>query len=337
MSVRSCLLCGRPLGRFAGAGEEFCSREHRNQYRLRRSMDRLQEANKVASVMRRRESPRPLTGSKLVNGGPREPRGFAEARPLAQPQPAAVPRISPRLRPRLDAAGAVALANARIGGASQTVCPAPPALRSAAAPLRPSFSMRAPEPQAAPPRGLGSTRALAARAGGDQKLLDGPRPGATLPAPARHPRRIRPDQLRPFEGQARPNSLRKMTAAEGRALRVLLAAGFRIPARQTPQLEFAGPVLAGLRWPGLHELGIEPYQPGERPLAPLVPPDAAIAPPEMRVPAAPPADFQGVFHWPGAMEIPLKFSDYAVRHRAGAVPFTPNEESVQEHPYEYRN
>ena len=56
MSVRSCLLCGRALSRWNGAGDDFCSREHRNQYRLRRSMDRLQEANQVATVMRRRES-----------------------------------------------------------------------------------------------------------------------------------------------------------------------------------------------------------------------------------------------------------------------------------------
>jgi hypothetical protein len=128
-----------------------------------------------------------------------------------------------------------------------------------------------------------------------------------------------------------------MTAAEGRALRVSLAAGFRIPDRQMPGLDFAVPVLAGLRWPGLHDVSVKPYEPGMRPLAPLAPPEAAIAPPEMRLPAAPPAHFQGVFRWPEAMQMPLNFADFAVRHRTGAVPFTSSEESVQEHPYEYRN
>ncbi|HEY2016912.1 MAG TPA: hypothetical protein VGH38_25585 [Bryobacteraceae bacterium] len=61
MSARTCLLCGKALSRiWVGAGEDFCSREHRNQYRLRRGMDRLQEANKVATLMRRREQPKPI-------------------------------------------------------------------------------------------------------------------------------------------------------------------------------------------------------------------------------------------------------------------------------------
>lgn len=61
MNARTCLLCGKTLSRiWVGAGEDFCSREHRNQYRLRRGMDRLQEANKVASLMRRRENPKPI-------------------------------------------------------------------------------------------------------------------------------------------------------------------------------------------------------------------------------------------------------------------------------------
>lgn len=61
MNARTCLLCGKALSRiWVGAGEDFCSREHRNQYRLRRGMDRLQEANKVASLMRRRENPKPI-------------------------------------------------------------------------------------------------------------------------------------------------------------------------------------------------------------------------------------------------------------------------------------
>jgi len=61
MSARTCQYCGKPLSRiWVGAGE-FCSREHRNQYRMRRGMDRLLEANQVASVMRRRENPKAIS------------------------------------------------------------------------------------------------------------------------------------------------------------------------------------------------------------------------------------------------------------------------------------
>ena len=62
MNARTCLLCGKALSRiWVGAGEDFCSREHRNQYRLRKGMDRLLEASKVANLMRRREQPKPIT------------------------------------------------------------------------------------------------------------------------------------------------------------------------------------------------------------------------------------------------------------------------------------
>jgi hypothetical protein len=66
MNARTCLLCGKPLGRiWVGAGDDFCSREHGNQYRLKRGMDRLTEANKISSLMRRRESPRPIASASL--------------------------------------------------------------------------------------------------------------------------------------------------------------------------------------------------------------------------------------------------------------------------------
>src|ERR1051325_10954671 len=61
MSARTCQLCGKPLSRlWVGGGDDFCSREHRNQYRIRRSMDQLQEAHKVSTLMRRREQPKPM-------------------------------------------------------------------------------------------------------------------------------------------------------------------------------------------------------------------------------------------------------------------------------------
>jgi hypothetical protein len=68
MSARTCHLCGKTLSRMrVGTDGEFCSREHRNQYRLRRSMDQLQEANVMASLLRRREQFKSL-GSRPVPG-----------------------------------------------------------------------------------------------------------------------------------------------------------------------------------------------------------------------------------------------------------------------------
>jgi hypothetical protein len=64
MSARTCLLCGKALSRiWVGAGDDFCSREHGNQYRLKRGMDRLTETNKISVLMRRRENPRPITSA----------------------------------------------------------------------------------------------------------------------------------------------------------------------------------------------------------------------------------------------------------------------------------
>ena len=80
MNAKNCLLCGRPLGRIrVGAGGDFCSREHRNQYRLRRSMDCLTEANKVSTLARRRENPKALFAAPAPGIAKAAPRGFLEA------------------------------------------------------------------------------------------------------------------------------------------------------------------------------------------------------------------------------------------------------------------
>src|SRR5215470_13756985 len=102
MAARTCLLCGKALSRiWSGAGEDFCSREHRNQYRLRKGMDRLHEANKVANVMRRRESPRQIASANLSNPGMQSPRAFMQPQPIsALPDPMlALPLASMAFRP----------------------------------------------------------------------------------------------------------------------------------------------------------------------------------------------------------------------------------------------
>jgi len=108
MSARTCLLCGKPLSRiWVGAGDDFCSREHGNQYRLKRGMDRLTEANKISSLMRRRETPRPITTASLPLDSASSRRDFpgvkipatGETRPpsVRPLSVAATPRIAPVL------------------------------------------------------------------------------------------------------------------------------------------------------------------------------------------------------------------------------------------------
>ena len=81
MSAKSCQLCGKPLSRLRVGGDgEFCSREHRNQYGLRRGMDRLQEVDKVTNLMRRRESPRQISPARLMCNTALGTRGFLQPR-----------------------------------------------------------------------------------------------------------------------------------------------------------------------------------------------------------------------------------------------------------------
>jgi hypothetical protein len=84
MSARSCQLCGKPLSRLRVGGDgDFCSREHRNQYGLRRGMDRLVEVDKVTSLMRRRENPRQISPARLMCNSALATRGFLQARTYA--------------------------------------------------------------------------------------------------------------------------------------------------------------------------------------------------------------------------------------------------------------
>ena len=87
MNGRTCQLCGKALSRFTvGSGGDFCSREHRNQFRLRLGMDRLVEANKVANLMRRRENAKSIPASQLVRDSKVSPRVAPLLRmPMRQP------------------------------------------------------------------------------------------------------------------------------------------------------------------------------------------------------------------------------------------------------------
>ena len=104
MSVRVCQFCEKPLSRLRVGGDgDFCSKEHRNQFRLRAGMDRLVEVNKVASLMRRRENARQIAPASLICNAALGRRGFLDAQPA---------RIDSN--PRLIALRPTALARPRI-------------------------------------------------------------------------------------------------------------------------------------------------------------------------------------------------------------------------------
>ncbi|MEO8593807.1 MAG: hypothetical protein ABI759_10840 [Candidatus Solibacter sp.] len=63
-----------------GGDGDYCSKEHRNQHRLRQGMDRLEEASKVTSLMRRRENPRHISSAQLMRNSAKDPRGFYDGK-----------------------------------------------------------------------------------------------------------------------------------------------------------------------------------------------------------------------------------------------------------------
>jgi hypothetical protein len=106
MNGRTCQLCGKALSRFTvGSGGDFCSREHRNQFRLRLGMDRLLEANKVANLMRRRENAKTIPAAQLARDSKVSPR----VAPLLR-MPVRPPDVRP-LRPLAAALATPALAS----------------------------------------------------------------------------------------------------------------------------------------------------------------------------------------------------------------------------------
>jgi hypothetical protein len=84
-----------------GAGGDFCSREHRNQYGLRLGMDRLQEANKVATLMRRRENLKTVVPAQAESLASLLRRGFNQSLRLSEP--AAPAQHMRDIQPALDA------------------------------------------------------------------------------------------------------------------------------------------------------------------------------------------------------------------------------------------
>ena len=92
------------MSRIWTGGGDYCSREHRNQHRLRLGMDRLVEANKVANLMRRRENLKPVSGLQPVEAAMLEMRSLADVKIIALSRPATTFRA---LRAMLRTVGSI--------------------------------------------------------------------------------------------------------------------------------------------------------------------------------------------------------------------------------------
>jgi hypothetical protein len=336
MSAKVCLFCGKTLSRiWSGAGEDFCSREHRNQYRLRRGMDRLHEANKVANVMRRRENPRQIATGSLINPGGQSARGYLQHRtPAGRLDPAlAVQHKVSALRPHMDTTAGAFPAPA-VGSASSKDRQG--TYTSISFPIRRASTGRAISPRM-PAR---VSQAPLVPVGG--RPDDVPCPRRVLLSAWKPPartilgnmlQRVRPPELNPMD--ANRTAGRLLVPSEGRALRVSLGAGFQIPKREFPQIAIEQPQPAGLTWPvmiNLSEGALE--QRGPEPMVEGI----SISVPGMRIPAAPPLVFDSRFRWPGVFELPLHYASPVIRHRTAFVPFGNADEGPgKEYFNEYRN
>jgi hypothetical protein len=292
-----------------GAGDEFCSREHRNQYRLRQGMERLAEANQVASVVRRRENPRQIPPEQLRSHGNDTPRGFLESRrvsanpgafrvPHLTPAAAALPATTRFLQPLAD------------GSPAAIELPAPPlSVRGVVPATAPRAALTA-HVAPAPPMQL-RARIAAVSSG---------RRAAVAPRRKPSPREFR-GQLKAISTLDAGRPRKVATPVKGRALRVSMAAGFRVPEWKLGATSAARPEIAGMQWPGARPVTAAATSAAE-PMASAI----AVAEPELRIPAAPPLAFSGRFRWPGAIAVSIEFTDIANGQRTAFVPFSNPEE-----------
>lgn len=249
MNGRTCQLCGKPLSRiWAGGGGDFCSREHRNQYRLRCGMDTLLEANKHASLMRRRDTPRQFPLAQLQSNSAVGTRAFG-------PVPAAARR--PALRP-VPASPAAARFQTGDSGflppAAAGVSPGQPRLapksgtrrgnRMAPLPLRPRKM-----PVALAPAGTVPIRFPKNTVPGARRsfvMLAHPSPRPVISA-----RAFRSLTLEPSGKISTRAHTLKLAGKVGNAFRVSGSKGFRLPNLAQRQTASAGPSMEGLRFPGI--------------------------------------------------------------------------------------
>jgi len=252
MSARTCQLCGRPLSRiWVGAGGDFCSREHRNQYGLRLGMDRLQEANKVATLMRRRENLKMVVPAQAESFSSLLRRGFNQSLPWAEPASPAdhMPNLRPALEARVRVGGDFFSPEARgsqgrpaprgveyLRGAGETAAALLPPLRE--------YAMAVTLPGARPALVLESARTLKARRRG----FPLPRRRSARPLlSAASGREVLGGAT--YQREAAPPMWLELPAHQGRPVRAAGSQPIRPAKRQLP--EFTAPQeTPELLWPG---------------------------------------------------------------------------------------
>ncbi|HUB31481.1 MAG TPA: hypothetical protein VMA31_00585 [Bryobacteraceae bacterium] len=340
MSARVCLLCGKSLSRiWSGSAEDFCSREHRNQYRLRRGMDRLHEANKVASVMRRREIPRPIHPSRLIRSGPESPRDFSETKPFQTPAAAEFSVPLSGLASRVHVPGRGALRPC-----PTTTVSRPKTYGVRAFPVRAQIDLsqivrpalsHGSMPLAAPPVGydLAILRPAAPLASGFE--IGG---ASTFPVIQRIRRLSTPPSRVTILDQGRPARPLHL-AHEGRDLRVSMTAAFRVSGPSSPAPHIQGPDSPGTAW-------LPPLDGSDVSAGSYVRPRLGtlkvrfqsidLNQPALRIPPVPAPENHGGFRWPGMMELPRVSINPSAHHRATVVLFS-DENPTKERFDEYRN
>lgn len=323
MNARSCQLCGKPLSRiWVGSGGDFCSREHRNQYRLRRGMDRLLEENKVASLMRRRENPKLLSIARRASDYAIAHRGFFEGRIAASRRAAApLPHRRPVLRTHIPAGPGNYLSPRPVGQSPMTVnraaAPPPSVSRATAAGLprrRPTLPVQVPQARAVP---LGK-RIFGSRARRREfSLLQSPanrvhlgggilrsrRGGASGSCLVHQPQGAHAVQSRPQRGHA---------------LRVSSGVGFRLPPPRQRAVKLPAPADAALVW----SHGPRDARPGLRPLEGafrFARVDVATA--QVSYPPSPACADATYFRWPGVLPAAARPSLVPALGRPSAAPW----------------
>jgi hypothetical protein len=278
-------------------------------------MDRLLEANKVASVMRRRENPKQIPAGQLRSPGPASSRAFlTPARPPAPPLAIRAPRVAGK--PKLTAVSRYLNAEVSAGGQAESRAAA--GARFAGQPARAprvvvrlaAHVMAAPAARLRPQSGEHTEPCAAAIhwRGPGRPAID------RLLAEAAH---------RTAGPMSASCPARKMTTpARGRALRVSTSATFVLPVKALPATRYAPATADGLPSRGPKPLTTMAGPSKTKPMAEAI----ETTPAEMRLPPPPPANFQRRFRWPGAFETNLKFRDAANEPRVSAVPFGRPEE-----------
>ncbi len=313
MNGRTCQLCGKALSRFAvGSGGDFCSREHRNQFRLRLGMDRLMEANKVASLMRRRENAKAIPSAQLARDSKVLPRIAPLLRlPVRQPDVHPLRRLptvfeTPRIAPHAGTLRSSPQPAAPMRAEVRTIEPQSFTLR----PARPLLPPRTDRFQAhIVPAGAVALRLARARVAELRREATQLRLNLQRTHFGGNGIQVRPLHM-PTQNCQEPQQPRRLnnSADRGRELRVSGGIGFRLPAPRIRPVEFPRPRTA----PPGRATEARPLASGSRPQKSAIV-TAGVIRFTVRGPYSPtrPKQTNGnLFRWPDAMvnetELPLE-------------------------------